>query len=176
MSAFSPRMIAVQQGRHEVSRDPEVTLSAVLGSCVAACLYDPERGIGGMNHYLLPAAVNGTGEERKYGAQAMELLVNALLRAGARRESLQAKIFGGATLSTGFDGIGRANAEFGRTFLRLEGFEIRAESLGGRHARRITFHPASGRARQLIVPNADLDQSLPPRPRPERAEGGVTLF
>lgn len=86
----------VVQGEHRVSSDPDVSLLTILGSCVAACLYDPLRGVGGMNHFLL---ADGDGEEAmRYGAYAMEVLINDLLKLGASRERLQAKLFGGAKI------------------------------------------------------------------------------
>jgi hypothetical protein len=74
-------------------------LTTVLGSCVAACLRDPVAGVGGMNHFLLPdGAGAGTDAGRRYGAYAMELLINELIKAGARRERLEAKLFGGGRM------------------------------------------------------------------------------
>jgi chemotaxis protein CheD len=147
------RTIAVVQGEHAVSHDPEAVFSTVLGSCVAVCLHDPAAAAGGMNHFLLPgqpADRRGRDVER-YGVHLMEVLINDLMKAGARRERMQAKVFGGANIVRGLGNIGAANAEFARNFLRHEGIRVVAEDLGGERARRVQFWPASGRARQLYV-------------------------
>src|SRR5580692_5502055 len=90
------------QGDCRVTADPEVIMTTVLGSCIATCMRDPVAMVGGMNHFLLP---EGQGTDRptsmRYGAHAMELLVNALLTLGARRERLEAKLFGGARMTDG---------------------------------------------------------------------------
>ena len=89
------------QGEYRVSNDPDVALTTLLGSCVAACIWDPVLHVGGMNHFLLP----GDNEQQirdseRYGVHLMELLVNALFRQGASRQRLVAKLFGGANLNT----------------------------------------------------------------------------
>jgi chemotaxis protein CheD len=163
----SSRPVAVVQGEFRVTADPGVTLATLLGSCVAACIWDPgpagSGGPGGMNHFLLPrheGAQTGTADTR-YGVHAMELLINALLKAGARRNRLAAKLFGGARMSAGRLDIGAANADFARVYLATEGIPLRAESLGGQQARRVMFHPASGHVRQLLLPAATVPETLP---------------
>ncbi len=181
MSAPSPgagqpeRLIHVIQGDYAVARDDSSVLTAILGSCVSACIRDPVAGIGGMNHFLLPEARSGSSEQVLYGAQSMELLINALLKAGARRDRLEAKIFGGARMIAGLSDIGQSNGEFARRFLRDEGIPCLAESIGGTKARRIRFWPASGRARQMLLGNV---QSIEPAPpvAPPRPANDVELF
>ena len=85
-TAAEPRKVHVIQGEFHVSDHPDVMLTTILGSCVAACVRDPLSGVGGMNHFLLPGEEGGEG--LRYGVQSMELLVNALLRRGARRDRL----------------------------------------------------------------------------------------
>ena len=139
-------------------------MSTVLGSCVAACLFDPVRGVGGMNHFLL---ADGDGEEAmRYGAYAMEVLINDLLKLGASRERLQAKLFGGAKMIERLNDIGADNARFARRFLATEGIPIVGESLGGRRARRIEFWPVGGRARQREVEQFVDTAAARPAPRP----------
>jgi chemotaxis protein CheD len=145
----------VVQGDHCVSADPDASMSTILGSCVAACLYDPVRKVGGMNHFLL---ADGDGEEAmRYGAYAMEVLINDLLKMGASRDRLEAKLFGGARMMERLSDIGAGNAEFARRFLAAEGIPVVSESLGGRRARRVEFWPVGGRARQREV-----DQQIDP--------------
>ena len=113
------RKIHVIQGEFHVAEGEDVVLTTILGSCVAACIRDPVLGIGGMNHFLLPGA---TGDEGlRYGVQSMELLLNALLRKGARRERLEVKLFGGAHLFDGLSDVGAQNSTFAEQFLRDEG-------------------------------------------------------
>lgn len=169
------RLIHVIQGDYAVGRDNSAVLTAILGSCVAACLYNSAAGVGGMNHFLLPEARSNSSQQVLYGAQSMELLINALLKAGARKSRLEAKIFGGARMIAGLSDIGQSNAEFARRFLRDEGIPCRAESLGGDQARRIRFWPASGRARQMLLGNVRLTEPAPPPPPPP-AGNDVELF
>lgn len=144
--------IHIVQGGQEVSSNPQICLTTVLGSCVAACLWDPETGVGGMNHFLLPEAPHGAAEDRRYGVQAMELLINGLLGKGASRSRLRAKAFGAARMTNGLVDVGARNADFIRRFLRDEGLPLEAASLGGDQARRLQFWPAAGRVRQHLTP------------------------
>jgi len=128
-----------------------VRISTLLGSCVAACLFDPVNRVLGMNHFLLSSemyrrhpATFATPSGR-YGVQAMELLINRMMGLGAVRKHLKAKAFGGATLK-GFNrypddrkSIGNANIAFIREFLALEKIELVAEDLGGDRGRTIYF-------------------------------------
>ena len=109
-AAPTPRKVNIVQGEHFVTDDQGVTLTTVLGSCVAACLFDPKRGVGGMNHFLLADSGAGGEAAMRYGAYAMEVLINDLMKHGAARERLQAKVFGGAKMMTGLSDIGGGNA------------------------------------------------------------------
>ena len=177
-SARGPR-VAVLQGHYEVTSNPETVLSTVLGSCVAACLWDESAGVGGMNHFLLPHARAGESTDiLRYGVHAMELLVNALLNAGARRSALEAKLFGGAQITEGFSDAGRLNAEFATDFLEREGIAFRGGSLGGRAARRVEFWAVSGRARQRTVLEAEVIFDVERRGQPHLPvdAGDLELF
>jgi chemotaxis protein CheD len=174
-----PGPITVIQGDHVISRDPQTVLTTVLGSCIAVCLYDPEAGIGGMNHFLLPGRTGGAPEpgsgDLRYGAYAMELLINALLKQGAERRALCAKVFGGASMIGTRRHIGSGNAAFARRFLQDEGIPCTAESTGGTAARRVQFWPTSGRARQMLVP-AGFAPAEPAPPAPKPVAAAITLF
>ncbi len=148
---ITERRLHVVQGEQLISDDSDVVLTTILGSCVSCCMRDPKIGIGGMNHFLLPGGDERTGV--RYGLQAMELLINRLLGAGARRDRLEAKLFGGGRLVRGLSDIGRQNAEFAEKFLKDEGIAYLGGSLGGDNARRIQYWPVSGRARQFLVPD-----------------------
>jgi len=171
------RIIYISQGEYKTSTQPADVLSTVLGSCVAACIWDPVRALGGMNHFLLPAS-HDTGNARslRYGAHAMEMLINDLLKQGAVRGALQAKLFGGANMASNLGDIGASNARFAKNYLETEGIPCLAESLGGTNARRVLFRPATGHVRQMLVVNTELvERPAPAMPAPKPA-AQVTLF
>jgi chemotaxis protein CheD len=180
----SVKRIHVVQGEFSVSDDPDVMMGTILGSCVAACVRDPLAGVGGMNHFLLPGdkdAVAGGGPQAlRYGVQSMELLLNALYRMGARRERLEAKLFGGARVIDGFSDIGQQNAAFAERFLQAEGIPLMGGSLRGDQARRIQFWPVSGRVRQmaLVEPAKQVFEAerAKPAPAPAANDGELELF
>ena len=151
------RVVHVVQGEHFVSDDSSVVLTTVLGSCVAACMRDPVSGIGGMNHFLLPGVLSGQASDLERGVHAMEVLINALLSSGARRDRLEAKLFGGARMMQKLSDIGAKNAAFATEFLRQERIACHGDSLGGEQARRIRYWPVSGRAKQLLLGNNAAD-------------------
>ena len=169
------RRVHVGQGEHVVTSDPDVVLSTILGSCVAMCLHDPVARIGGMNHFLLPEGAGaGTDAGRRYGAYAMELLINELLKAGGRRERLEAKLFGGGRMFDSLRDVGRANADFAERFLRDEGIPVVGGSLRGEGGRRLHYWPVTGRALQRAVTDTQT-----PRPQPVAppvGTGALELF
>jgi chemotaxis protein CheD len=129
----------------------DMVLVTVLGSCVAACVHDRTAGIGGMNHFMLPddgEPAQGASESMRYGAYAMEVLINELIKMGGRRERFEAKVFGGGAVLAGMTtiNIGDRNAEFVRRYLALEKIRIAAEDLQGAHPRKVAFMPATGQA------------------------------
>ena len=176
MTEQQEKLVNVIQGDFHISEKEDDVLTTVLGSCVAVCLFDPVRRIGGMNHFLLPSGDTGGTVNVRYGTHAMELLINGLLKKGAQRDMLQAKVFGGARMNDSFRDIGGSNAAFARTFLADEGLPITAESLGGKAARRLRFWPTTGRVRQLLVESAaEIPPVAPPPPTPKPAQD-ITLF
>lgn len=177
LPAAASRTVPVVQGEFKVSSDPDEVLVTILGSCVATCLYDAEAGIGGLNHFLLPKGSGSGAGSLKYGAHAMELLINALLKGGAHRPRLRAKLFGGANMIDGLSDIGAANARFAREFLANEGILCLGESLGGNQARKIRFTPCTGAAQQMLVGRSALAAFAPPKaPVPPPVQDDVTLF
>jgi chemotaxis protein CheD len=107
--------------------------------------------VGGMNHFLLPGDEAASPLVARHGVHLMELLINGLLKKGAARDRLEAKLFGGARTMQGLGDIGATNARFAQDFLKREGITITGGSLGGETGRRIQFWPASGRVRQKLV-------------------------
>lgn len=138
-----------------VTSDPEEVLTTILGSCIAACIRDPQNGVGGMNHFLLPDGNSGDREARCYGVNAMELLINDILKHGGERRRLEAKLFGGANVVSALTDVGSRNYAFARQFLNDEGIPIVGGDVGGDLARRIQFMPVTGRARQAVVKGAE---------------------
>lgn len=148
--SFDCEAAKILPGEYYYTHKPMVIVT-VLGSCVAACIRDRVSGIGGMNHFMLPDGDNDIGNptsaSMRYGAYAMEMLINQLLKAGARRENLEAKVFGGGNVLRGFTAIniGEQNAQFVRAFLRAEKIRVVAEDLNDVHPRKVYFFPATGR-------------------------------
>jgi len=168
--------VTIDPGEYYSMHKPGV-ISTLLGSCVAACLYDPRLQLIGMNHFMLsnirysrdmPIHVSEAG---RYGIHAMELLINDLMSKGANRRLLRAKVFGGATLmyreteSSNFFCVGQVNCKFIREFLESESIPIVAEDLGGDFGRVIHFSNGDfsvhrrkinpGRSRQLALRDRD---------------------
>ena len=146
----------VLPGEHFVTSDPDDMLVTVLGSCVAACIRDPETGFGGMNHFMLPASETGnwgdmTGAAMRYGNHAMEVLINTILAKGCPRWQLEIKLFGGGNVTDGTQLIGHKNAQFALDYLKNEGFEPAAIDLGGNRPRRIHYFPATGKVNRLLL-------------------------
>lgn len=141
----------IHQGDCLVGGEADLTFSTILGSCVAACIRDIEARVGGMNHFLL-AEPSGSARDRygasaRYGAFAMEQLINKVLTRGSgRKANLEIKIFGGGLINSALTDVGAKNIEFVREFLGNEGYVIASEDVGGSFARRVMFKPHSGRA------------------------------
>jgi len=148
--SFDCEAAKILPGEYYYTHKPMVIVT-VLGSCVSACVRDRVSGIGGMNHFMLPDgggdADSPTSASMRYGAYAMEVLINQLLKAGARRENLEAKVFGGGNVLRGFTAInvGERNAQFVRDFLRAEKIRTVAEDLNDVHPRKVYFFPATGK-------------------------------
>jgi chemotaxis protein CheD len=141
----------VGQGDCFVSGAADVTFSTVLGSCVAACVRDVAARIGGMNHFLLAepseASRDRYGASARYGAFAMEQLINKVLSQGSgRKTNLEIKVFGGGMINPALSDVGAKNVDFIQDFLANEGYAAVKRDLGGTFARRVLFQPHSGRA------------------------------
>jgi chemotaxis protein CheD len=132
--------------------DKDMVIVTVLGSCVSACIRDNSSGIGGMNHFMLPDSASvdrdsPVSASMRYGTYAMEVLINQLLRNGARRENLEAKIFGGGNVLESFTtmNVGDRNAIFVRKFLKEENIRIMGEDLLDIYPRKVYYFPKTGR-------------------------------
>jgi chemotaxis protein CheD len=169
MNEVAAKRVHIIQGEYKVFEDPNVVLTTILGSCVAACLRDPVAGVGGMNHFLLPGTVGaGGGDATRYGVHLMELLINDMLKKGARRDRIEAKIFGGAKTIASFSNVGEQNVAFAMQFLKDEGIPVIGSSTGGEHGRKVEFWPVSGRARQLPLTGAEAKTTVALETKPVR--------
>lgn len=137
----------------------DMVLVTVLGSCVCACIRDRVSGIGGMNHFMLPDSGqdqnNPLGESARYGTYAMEILINQLLKMGAKRSNFEAKVFGGGAVLRGFTvaNVGERNAEFVLKFLKTEKIQIAAQDLLDIYPRKVYYFPQSGLVRVKKLKN-----------------------
>ncbi len=145
---FGLEAAKILPGEYFVSNN-EALLVTVLGSCVAACIRDVDSGIGGMNHFMLPddGGNSSAGSSARYGTYAMEVLINHLLKMGARRNRLEAKVFGGGAVmaSLSSSNVGVRNAEFVLEFLKTEKIPIVAKDLLDSYPRKVYYFPYSGR-------------------------------
>ena len=166
----------------------DMVIVTVLGSCVSACIRDRVTGVGGMNHFMLPEN-NNDGEgllssSMRYGTYAMEILVNDLLKAGASRENLEAKVFGGGHVLSSFStiNVGQRNSQFVRDYLKTERIRVTAEGLEDVYPRKVYFFPRTGRVmvkklkrlNNNTITNRELDYAN--RLRGEPMAGSVDLF
>jgi len=125
-------------------------ITTVLGSCISACVRDLSSGIGGMNHFMLPASKNMNitdGSAARYGNFAMEQLINEILKNGGQRKNLEVKLFGGGQVLAHMTDVGKRNIDFALEYLQLEGLKLIAEDLGDRYPRKVQYCPSSGAAR-----------------------------
>lgn len=131
-------------GEFYVTRKEEM-ITTVLGSCVSACIYDPERRWGGMNHFMLPGTEKDDSASARYGLFAMESLINEILKLGSRRENLRAKLFGGGQIIAQMTDVGLKNIRFAKKFLFSEGIVLENSDLGLVYPRKVNFFPATGK-------------------------------
>lgn len=155
---FQAHAMKVLPGEYIVT-DRDVMLVTVLGSCVSACMRDPLAGVGGMNHFMLPDTEQGgaAGESARYGGYAMEVLINELLKKGARRERLETKVFGGGAVLAGFthSNVGQRNGDFVLRYLKTEHLSLAAQDLYDTCPRRVHYFPLTGRVMVKRLPSAN---------------------
>jgi chemotaxis protein CheD len=159
--AHGKQAVKILPGEYYVT-NRDMLLVTVLGSCVSACIRDPKLGIAGMNHFMLPEGRDGDGvlsASARYGTYAMELLINQLLKIGARRNALEVKVFGGGNVLPGLtmSNVGERNAAFVLEYLATERIPVAARDLGGLHPRKIYqfSHTGKVRVKQLARTNND---------------------
>jgi chemotaxis protein CheD len=183
---FNTEAVKILPGEYYVT-GRDMVLVTVLGSCVAACIRDRLSGVGGMNHFMLPGNEKDNapvGTAARYGTYAMELMINQLLKSGAKRSNLEAKVFGGGNVLRGFTvaNVGQRNAEFVIDYLQTEKISLLAEDLLGLFPRKVYYFPKTGRTlvKQLRVAHNDtiLQRELQygQRIKNSDVQGDVELF
>ncbi|MBI5721196.1 MAG: chemoreceptor glutamine deamidase CheD [Burkholderiales bacterium] len=144
--------------------DEDVLVMTTLGSCIAACLWDRERRVGGMNHFLLPdsgtpGGAGGGDASGRYGSFAMDQLIGELVKRGANRSTMEAKVFGGGAVIGGMSSlnVGERNTQFVLEYLRTERVTVVSKDVMDVYPRKVCFLPASGKAmvKRLATTNTD---------------------
>jgi chemotaxis protein CheD len=145
--AVRPESVYLHPGELAVRAEP-CTATTILGSCVAACVFDEARGIGGLTHHLLPFGAADVSRPERFGNLAVPRLVSRLVALGADPGALRAKLFGGACVLEAFRAagtdLGAQNVDVARDALRALGVPVVAEDVGGARGRRLIFHTGSG--------------------------------
>ncbi|OIQ76158.1 chemoreceptor glutamine deamidase CheD [mine drainage metagenome] len=147
---FNLQSAKILPGEYYVTRR-DMLLVTTLGSCVSACIRDRTNGIGGMNHFMLPENAQENGgwgsSSTRYGTYAMEMLINQLIKLGARRENMEAKLFGGGAVIKHMSAInvGERNAKFGLEYLETEGIPVISKDLLDIYPRKVYYFPQTGR-------------------------------
>jgi len=183
--SFQTEAAKILPGEYCVS-DQGMLLVTVLGSCVAACIRDAESGIGGMNHFMLPddGGRDKVSSSARYGTYAMEVLINHLFKMGARRNRLEAKVFGGGAVlsSLSSSNVGARNAEFVLDYLETEKIPVLAKDLLDSYPRKVYYFSQTGRVlvkKLHRVHNETLfsrERAYKDRLSGSKVEGDVELF
>ena len=180
-SHFHSEAVKVLPGEYFVAKE-DILIMTTLGSCIAACIWDRERRVGGMNHFMLP---EGSGDSGRYGSYAMEVLINEILKAGGSRLNLEAKVFGGGAVISGMNtiNVGERNTRFVLDYLRTERITVVSKDVMDIYPRKVCFLPASGKAMVKRLASANTEaleaqaRAAAHRTAPATSGGGsVDLF
>jgi len=179
-SHFKNAAVKVLPGEYFVEGE-DLLIMTTLGSCIAACLWDRTAMVGGMNHFMLP---EGNGESGRYGTFAMELLINEMMKRGASKGRMEAKVFGGGAVISGMNSlnVGERNTNFVLDFLKTERIPVVSKDVMDVYPRKVCFLPKSGKAmvKRLAAANEALvqqDQVAVQRVQPVASSGGsIDLF
>lgn len=161
-TALGGRTTHVVQGQIGVSAQDNVVFTAVIGSCVVVCLYDPVARVGGMAHILFPGGEAYGPDETRFGHPAMSELITQISALGGAVGRLQAKVFGGAKLHDGRRDIGRRNADFAIGFMAQRGILLAERCVGGDRVRRVRFSTSDGMCEQVFLSEGEEDHIAPP--------------
>jgi len=178
---FKNAAVKILPGEYFVDTE-DILVMTTLGSCIAACLWDRHAQVGGMNHFMLP---DGAGDSGRYGSFAMELLINEMMKRGAAKSRMEAKIFGGGAVIAGMNtiNVGERNTNFVIDYLKTERIPIVSKDVMDVYPRKVCFLPHSGKAmvKRLAPTNTDAlmqqDRNAAQKAQPVVATGGsVDLF
>ncbi len=177
---FRSEAVKVLPGEYYVDNE-DIAILTTLGSCIAACIWDRQARVGGMNHFMLP---DGGGDSGRYGSFAMEQLINELLKRGANRMTLEAKVFGGGQIINGMNtmNVGERNTAFVMQYLQTERIPVVSKDVLEIYPRKVCFLPASGKAmvKRLAPAHADTvlaqDKAAALRAGASSSGGSVDLF
>ncbi|MDP3823985.1 MAG: chemoreceptor glutamine deamidase CheD [Burkholderiales bacterium] len=178
---FANEAVKVLPGEYFVHHE-DILIMTTLGSCIAACLWDRQARIGGMNHFMLP---EGAGESGRYGSFAMELLINEMIKLGATRSTMEAKVFGGGQVISGMNSmnVGERNTSFVLDYLKAERIQVVSKDVLDIYPRKVCFLPASGKAmvKRLVSANNEAllaqERAAAQKVAPAASSGGsVDLF
>lgn len=185
--SFNSQAVKLLPGEYYVT-DKDMLLVTVLGSCVAACIRDCYSGIGGMNHFMLPDGGADAGSplnaSARYGTYAKEILINQLLKLGARRCNLEAKVFGGGNVLDGLTvaNVGPRNADFVLKFLQTEKIRVIAKDLVDIFPRKVYFFPKNNKVMVKKLRNihnntiSQREKDYRQRLRKVDSDGDIELF
>jgi len=153
-------VVKLMTGDCYVTAEPREMLVTILGSCVSVCMRDPVAGIGGMNHILLPGSKESgkhhdPGFSNRFGAYAMEDLINKILKLGGKKDRLEVKVFGGGNVIKNSAMIGTKNINFVMDFLKNEGLAVSSKDVGGTAPRRIHYFPDTGKTMMRVLKRKD---------------------
>lgn len=181
---FKNDAVKILPGEYFVHHE-DLLVMTTLGSCIAACLWDRNARVGGMNHFMLPDGGSGTLDSGRYGSYAMELLINELMKRGATRSTLEAKVFGGGQVISGMStmNVGERNTSFVMDYLRTERIPVVSKDVLEIYPRKVCFLPHSGKAmvkrlspanpEALVAQDRAAAQKVVP---PASGAGSVDLF
>ncbi len=177
---FKNEAVKILPGEYFVESE-DLLVMTTLGSCIAACLWDRHAKVGGMNHFMLP---EGAGDSGRYGSFAMELLINEMLKRGATRSNMEAKIFGGGAVIAGMNtiNVGERNTAFVIDYLKTERIPIVSKDVLDIYPRKVCFLPNSGKAmvKRLASTNVDAllqqDRLAAQQAQPAATGGSIDLF
>lgn len=151
--AYEANAARLNPGEYYVTKNDEC-IYTTLGSCISACIRDRVTGVGGMNHFMLPASVGesgwkaaGLGSATRYGNFAMEHLINEIMKNGGSRQNLEVKIFGGGRIIANMTDVGMRNIAFVRDYIATEGLRVTSEDVGDVFPRMVVYFPLSGKVR-----------------------------
>lgn len=181
---FRNEAVKILPGEYFV-HDEDLLIMTTLGSCIAACLWDRQQKIGGMNHFMLPDGTGNSNDGGRYGSYAMELLIGELIKRGATRSTMEAKVFGGGAVISGMNSInvGERNTKFVLDYLATERITVVSKDVMDIYPRKVCFLPHSGKAmvKRLASTNTDTllaqERAAAQRAAPAASSGGsIDLF